>query len=723
MNRWDDILSNISGGVGAGSSLMSRTFDLLNGSGATKGTSSVALVRDINTNGFLANKSIYKPDYFIRAFDEPTYLTFKLEFIFNNKRNALYNNELKEHVSVFGTSYNYDGDTEQAYDFLPEAFLQDGMLTNMDNFHTELSNDNAGIPESISQGGTINNAVSNAGMYSWMTPEVYNVLNNTVNNLTNPNYISYYYSAEDYLGLNRGEYGRAKLMRKIKMILRDLQENFPYYFKSIEGLDKLNSINAKSGFRVGEDVVLSIKCYEGIDLKITQLIQMIRKVTWDDMYQRWVLPDIMRYFAMNIYVSEIRTFHEMHSGNLIDAFRRIPKLTLYDFKNDTSGELRNMTEAKPGNDIYRTIMGMAGGILTAAQALGDTFFDGTLLDDIITTTNNTFTGASDVTSSLAQIYQTMCVSAINEVMPTICYECHMCEFDISDTMSEMGTMHSTSGDPQEQTLRIKVHQVEDYQVYPLDRNLTVNNAGTGYTLNNRMYGVNLDGYNEDISDASYNTLRSDGYTGSTFFTDRTFNETFNGTMRNIYDKAKEKGNGINQTALYRSMATVYDEEVKNSFINRAFSIFSPNETIGISPRSKMYPGKLANNLMHSTNGALRYKRNSLDVISDVLTLLIGGLNAADQIGNNAESLNGLRTFSKATSLTIEDLQTALPDIYAATRVLQSNIEKMKDDYFSDTDLGAYELLNNLAFSQATKYTPIGAVSSVILGSMSHRPIP
>ena len=127
-------------------------------------------------------------------------------------------------------------------------------------------------------------------------------------------------------------------MRKIKMALKDIQNNFPYYFYSIEGLSSLNKIDPKTGRRANEGE-LTIKCYEGIDLKITQLLQMIRKVMWDDIYQRWALPDMMRYFSMRIYISEIRTFHEQHSffdpNGIFDSgsstFSIDPDLNLYNF--------------------------------------------------------------------------------------------------------------------------------------------------------------------------------------------------------------------------------------------------------------------------------------------------------------------------------------------------------------------------------------------------------
>ncbi len=719
MSRWDTFLNTATSAVGTTAAVGSQVFDLIN-SGKETGVSSVGLVRDINTNGFLATDSVYVPNYFVRAFDEPTYLTFKLEFLFHNPRNVLYSNRVDQawrnyNPNGAGTSendkdvppyvYSLDGDTEHAYDYLPEAFLQDSMLAQNDGFYTV--KDKSGYwPQSGRR-------------------------DKEGRNLAADEAVGYYYSAEDYLGLNRGEFGRAKLMRKIKMMLADLQDNFPYYFRSIDGLSDLNKIAPGSGRRLGEEVTLTIKCYEGIDLKITQLLQLIRKVTWDDSYQRWILPDIMRYFGMRIYVSEIRTFHEAHT-RLNNPFSNIPKLHLYDFKNeDQNGKMRNATEMPLTRNLYRDIMNATGQILTATQALGDQFFDGTGFDNVVTQVNNTFGAFSEMSTSLANMYQMMCVSAVNEVMPTICYECHMCEFDISDTAMELNTLHSTSGDPQEQTIRIKVKQVEDFQMYPLDKNLTLNKDKTAYALDNKMYGYSVD---EDLSMADedimfseedntvYANKRKEGYTGSTVFADRLFNETFNGQMRSMYNKAKGRGNAINDVKLYRNLASVYDDAVRNYFVNLGFNIinsdFNTSDSVPISPRMKMYPGEKAQQLMHSEKGPLRYKRNSLDVMTNIMTLLVSGLNATSDAMQHFGAQNSMTTFSKATSITREELMSTLPDIHAAALALRETVQQFQETDFGDTEMGEYELLHNLAFSKATRYTPMGPVAQTVLNAVT-----
>lgn len=116
------------------------------------------------------------------------------------------------------------------------------------------------------------------------------------------------YSAIDFL-MDSNEYTRARMLEEFIKKFNDLQNNFQWYFTSIDGIDDLLKVNPKSGMRVPMDKKLTINVMEGLDLRMTHLLSMYRKIAWDDTYQRWVLPDMMRYFTLRIYITEFRTFH------------------------------------------------------------------------------------------------------------------------------------------------------------------------------------------------------------------------------------------------------------------------------------------------------------------------------------------------------------------------------------------------------------------------------
>ena len=117
-----------------------------------------------------------------------------------------------------------------------------------------------------------------------------------------------YYSTYQYLR-DSNEMIRADMMAEFIEKWGQLQNNFQWYFQSISGLNSLMSIVPGRGKRVAEDARLTIRMLEAVDQRVTYLMNLYRKIAWDDVYQRWVLPDMMRYFRLRIYITEFRTFH------------------------------------------------------------------------------------------------------------------------------------------------------------------------------------------------------------------------------------------------------------------------------------------------------------------------------------------------------------------------------------------------------------------------------
>ena len=409
-----------------------------------KGSSSK--IRSLYTNGFFAQDKLFSPRFFVRAFDEPTYLTFRLEFITDPNetkwRNAAYNN-----AGAFGTIENsilYS----TMFDYMPEPFLEDYILVK--------ANTDSG--EDASTGKT--------------------------------------YSTEAYLDLNLGDHGRAALLHNFKAALKDIEDNFPFYFKSISGLSSLATVNPTNGARV-KDGEITIECEEGIDLKITQLINMYRKIVWDDTYQRWVLPDMMRYFGMRIYISEIRLFHNMRkqsSWNKVsfDIFGNSNKGDTYDFSNE---DIRNAYSLPIDKSKWWEV---ANNALTTGTAISNAFL-GTksTISKALNYASGTVTTAMDVLSGIDDVFNDMmlCNNAINDVMPTICLECHMCEFDISKTLNHLDIQYNNTHDSKRvsPSITIKVGQVKEKHAYPLNRFLTEVNGKYGVKIPNVSDIKNLEG--------------------------------------------------------------------------------------------------------------------------------------------------------------------------------------------------------------------------------------
>lgn len=424
---YGNILSSVGNIAGSAGSIIKKIKSL---SGKEM---SVGAIRDYNTNGFLAQNSLFIPEFFARAFDEPTYLSFRVEFMFNDPemaiRNTAYNNQGINDSAIRTAFYG------QMYDYMPEPFLND--------FFTR---DGKGA----------------------MTPTDTSV--------------GILYSTENYLDFNLGDHGRAMLLHTFKRALKDIQENFPYYFTSLSGIDTLTSINPEEGIRVKEGEII-LECMEGLDLKITQLLQLYRKIVWDDVYQRWALPDMMRFFGMRIYVSEIRLFSDIKKEN--DSPEAL------DFSD---AGIRNMTyrgQAESGGGGFLGLVNKGASILGNATAVSQSFL-GTksVITKALNYTSGTVNTALGAYNSIAGALNQLeyCNNAINEVMPTLCFECHMCEFDIKDTLSHIADLSSSNHDTSspKPKIKIKVGQVREKQSYPLNATLKAGKNGYMKTVIDRI---------------------------------------------------------------------------------------------------------------------------------------------------------------------------------------------------------------------------------------------
>lgn len=116
------------------------------------------------------------------------------------------------------------------------------------------------------------------------------------------------YSAINYLE-NINEPTRAQYLRNFIAGLQSLQNDTPWYFQSINGLDTLQTIDATNGMQLGEGTEITIELLESIDMRISALIDLYRKAVWDSTYRRWMLPQNMRWFKVEIIIAEFREFH------------------------------------------------------------------------------------------------------------------------------------------------------------------------------------------------------------------------------------------------------------------------------------------------------------------------------------------------------------------------------------------------------------------------------
>ena len=384
-------------------------------------------IRERYLNGFLGNTSQFTPSVFARAFDEPTYLTFRIEFDFN--RYAQVNQGST-------TSKDYSADS---FNYMPEPLLA--------------------LPD-----GTKNEFETNS------IDNAFKVKDN-------------FYSAYRYLHDALGEKRRAEMLKQFILSLHDIQYHYPYYFTSVEGLDSISSINTERGIRLLDgDNKLTIKCLEGLDLKITQLMQLYRKAAWDDVYQRWILPDMMRFFTLRIYVSEMKLFHTTSktSNKKRGSF-------LIDMESTGSLAARSRDALQSSGNL----LGGLNNFLNSAAAISANMLgDGSAITRVLSDANSIVDTVDTVLNSIrGDLF--LCDNAINEVMPTLCFECHMCEFDISKTLSHISNLSSSKNGttPPEPELNIKVGRLVEKMIFPLQKGLLLEQDA--YKLGKNILNANF----------------------------------------------------------------------------------------------------------------------------------------------------------------------------------------------------------------------------------------
>lgn len=268
-----------------------------------------------------------------------------------------------------------------------------------------------------------------------------------LNQVDDPDKSKLNYSTYDYL-IEQKESGRADLLKSFIARLKSVQHNYPYYFKSVEGIGNLLKVTPATGRRLKEgENILTFKCYEGLDLKITELLNIYRKVAWDDVYQRWMLPDMMRYFQMKIYISEIRNFHTTsasysQTNNVFDT-------------GSSGGSL-------PNNNTWWSKVKKVSSVVSKIESIVNK----------VSSTINSF-----MPQTTAERF-TLINNGINLVMPTLCITCKQCEFVLDDTMSHFGTFTSSNKSAVDDVqIKIKVGNIMESQTYPLDFKYNITDLG------------------------------------------------------------------------------------------------------------------------------------------------------------------------------------------------------------------------------------------------------
>lgn len=119
-------------------------------------------------------------------------------------------------------------------------------------------------------------------------------------------------SAQRYLS-TIGLSEQAAALEKFRTMLTSLSKSTPWFFQGVEGhrdLWKIEKGQDFNNFR-GSEKILTVRCLESLDMRVTALAELYRKATFDENQMRWLLPVNLRWFTCWLVIAEIRSFHRV----------------------------------------------------------------------------------------------------------------------------------------------------------------------------------------------------------------------------------------------------------------------------------------------------------------------------------------------------------------------------------------------------------------------------
>lgn len=235
------------------------------------------------------------------------------------------------------------------------------------------------------------------------------------------------YSGINYLN-SINEPKRAVLLEKFINLFNIIQNDYQWYFSEINGLSDLLSIDTVRGSKTKKDTVINIKCLESLDRRMWHLFNLYRQIAWDSEYQRWILPDIMRFFTLNIYIADFRQFHRPFSKTTNTILENMGQNEFS--KSDNPGLLKSI-----GKDIINA---------------GKEFISNTI--------NAPYT---------VQNNDTVILKMLDNIIPVHLIKCKMCEFDITSFHTYESLNVNSSFNEQIFSFNVKVGTYSEIMANPV----------------------------------------------------------------------------------------------------------------------------------------------------------------------------------------------------------------------------------------------------------------
>lgn len=248
-------------------------------------------------------------------------------------------------------------------------------------------------------------------------------------------------SASFYLK-SRGETYRAEMIDEFVAGFLTLVNKHPWYLLSVSGLGELWKFDPKQNYR-GKDKKITFETNESVDLRMTYLLDLYRKASFDTKYMRYMLPENLRYFNAELYVAEIRSLH-----TVIDNEKK---------KRPIDESLKRRFSDRT---LDRAVAALGG------SALGITGNE--LRESFGSTWNDPVQSLQDLLIGKGNSKYPLNLSSFNELATFLKFDLGGCEFDAyAEAPKYLDSLTNTAGEAVKNNFSIKVSYVKETNTYGL----------------------------------------------------------------------------------------------------------------------------------------------------------------------------------------------------------------------------------------------------------------
>jgi hypothetical protein len=96
-------------------------------------------------------------------------------------------------------------------------------------------------------------------------------------------------------------------LKAFKSALQTINNELPWYWQSLNGLERLQQYNPMNAYMGGDDAKIEIETLESLNLPIAGLMHLYRRAVFDERKWNYILPINLRQFRMYVYVTEVRS--------------------------------------------------------------------------------------------------------------------------------------------------------------------------------------------------------------------------------------------------------------------------------------------------------------------------------------------------------------------------------------------------------------------------------